>query len=123
MVLLFSWFGIIGYVLLGYAIFAEGEAWAFGAAAFFLILFLIRYHSLNPFAPWTSKKTNSDTTNTHQTQQTLQTQQNQQTQQSLETHVAPEPEHEEPIVRLCPNCGTQLKEGQVFCENCGTRVD
>lgn len=110
MVLLLSWFGIIGYALIAYAIFADGQEWAFGGAAFFLIIFLIKYHSLNPFAPWTSKKTNSDTTNTHQTQQ------------SLETHVAPEPEPEEPIVRLCPNCGTQLQEGQVFCENCGTRV-
>lgn len=122
MVLLLSWFGIIGYALIAYAIFADGQEWAFGGAAFFLIFFLIKYHSLNPFAPWTSKKSKSDTTD-KQVHQPQQTQQYQQTQQSLEAHVAPEPEPEDPIVRLCPNCGTPLQEGQVFCENCGTRVD
>ena len=118
--IMLSWFGIIGYGLIAYAIFAEGQEWAFGGAAFFLIFFLIRYHSLNPFAPWTSKKSSTNSNNTSNVQHTNHNQQPQLTQQTEEPVTTEETE--KAIVARCSNCGSELQDGQIYCENCGSKV-
>ena len=115
MIILFSWMGIIGYILLGYAIFAKGQEWAYAGAAVFLLFFIIRYHSLNPFAPWTSKKAKNNTNKPASPQQINQSQQPDKSRSTNENVKTP--------VRLCSNCGAQLQDGLIYCENCGSKYD
>lgn len=121
MVIFFSWMGILGYALLAYGIFAEHENWAFFAAAFFLVLFLIKYHSLNPFKPWMTSGSKNSNTNSGATSDPA----NNNTVKTDTVPQQPAPKPAEPpkeIITCCPSCGEKLQQDQIYCENCGTKV-
>ena len=64
------------------------------------------------------KKTNSsnDSSPVNTQRNIKQTQQQEQT-----THVDSEPKTT--IVEYCPSCGFEIKQGQIYCENCGNKLD